>query len=135
MSPDLSLQKALLARLRGDAGVLALVALDAMRDGQALPQIFPSILLGEGQWLREGLTVSSRHRRIYSTLHVWTKSMPDARAIADAVVSAIDAVPLEIEGGHEAVSIVIRDCRFLRDPDGATSHGVITVDSLIEVAS
>ena len=134
MSPDLALQKSILARLAGAADVTALVPAAAMVDGHGLLQRFPSIRVGEGQLVREPLTFATRHRRAYAELHVWSKAMPQARAIAGAIVAAIESAPIALEGGHRAVSTVVSDARFLRDPDGETSHGVVTVESLIEVA-
>lgn len=134
MSPDLALQKALLARLATSADVTALVAAADMVDGQALPQRFPSLLFGEGQVLREVLSFTGNHRRIFATLHVWTKSMPAARAIAGAITAAVEHQPLFLADGHRAVSTVVREARFLRDPEGDTAHGVVTVDCLVEVA-
>lgn len=134
MSPDLALQKAILARLAGTAAVTALVPADAMIDGHGLPSRFPSIRIGEGQVVREPITFAANHRRAYATLHVWTKAMPQARAIAGAIVSAIEGTPLSLDSGHRAVSTVVSDGRFMRDPDGETSHGVVTIESLIEVA-
>jgi hypothetical protein len=134
VSPDLALQKAVLARLAASGEVTALVPVDAMVDAHGIPQRFPSIVMGEGQVVREPLTLEARHRRIYATLHVWTKSMPVARAIAGAVTAAVEHLPIQLESGHRAISTVVRDARFLRDPDGETAHGIITVDCLAEVA-
>ncbi|MFG1348594.1 DUF3168 domain-containing protein [Xanthobacter autotrophicus] len=134
MSPDLALQKALLARLAATPDVTALVPSSAMVDGHGLPQRFPSIVVGEGQVVREPLALTGDHRRIYATLHVWTKSMPAARAIAGAVTAAVEHLPIQLESGHRAISTVVRDARFLRDPDGETAHGIVTVDCLAEVA-
>lgn len=135
MSPDVALQKALLARLAGTADVTALVGVSAIIDGQAIPSRFPSILFGDGQVVREPITVAARHRRIYVTLHVWAKTMPQAREIAGAVTSAVEHEPLALAGGHRAVSTVIAAARFMRDPDGEDCHGVVTVDCLAEVAA
>lgn len=133
MSPDLALQKALLARLATSADVVALVPAADMVDGHGIPQRFPCIVLGEGQVVREPLTMEARHRRLYATLHVWAKSMPVVRAIAGAVTAAVEHQPIQLEGGHRAVSTVVSNTRFLRDPDGETVHGVVTVDCLVGV--
>lgn len=135
MSPDLALQKAVLARLAASGEVTALVPVDAMVDAHGIPQRFPSIVMGEGQVVREPLTLEARHRRIYATLHVWTKSMPTARAIVGAITAAVEHLPVQLEGGHHAISTLVSSARFLRDPDGETAHGVVTVESLIGVAA
>lgn len=134
MSPDVALQKAVLARLAGTPDLVALVPAADLIDGQAIPARFPCILLGEGQVVREPVTLAARHRRVFATLHVWTKAMVAAREIAGAVTAAVEHVPLVLEGGHHAVSVVVASTRFLRDPDGETCHGVVTLDALVEVA-
>jgi len=134
MSPDLALQKALLARLASTSDVVALVPAANMVDGWALPQRFPSIMFGEGQVVREPHTLMARHRRVYADLHVWTKAMPTARAIAGAITAAVEGSPVHLDGGHRAVSTVVASSRFLRDPDGETSHGVVTISCLMEPA-
>lgn len=133
MAPDLALQKALLARLATDAEVAALVPADSLLDGHGVPQRFPSIIFGEGQVVRDSRTLACRHRRVYATLHVWTKSMPAARAIAGAITASVEGGPMETEE-HRAISTVVSSTRFLRDPDGETAHGVVTVDCLMEVS-
>jgi hypothetical protein len=110
------------------------IGLFVMLDGFGIPQRFPSIVFGEGQVVREPLTLAARHRRTYATLHLWTKSMPAARAIGGAVTAAVESAPLVLEDGHHAISTVVREVRFLRDPDGETAHGVLTVDCLLELA-
>lgn len=135
MSPDLCLQKALLARFAATPDVTMLVPVSDMVDGQSLPSRFPSILIGEGQVVREPVTIAARHRRVYAVLHIWTKTLVQAREIAGAITATVEHVPLVMEGGHHAVSTVVSGARFLRDPDGEACHGIVTIDSLVEVAS
>lgn len=134
MSPDLALQKAILQCLRTSEELTTQVPVEAMRDGQALPQMFPSITIGEGQWVREPLTLGTRHQRVYADLHVWTKSMVAARSVAGAIRAAIEGQPVILSNGHHAISTLVTSCKFLRDPDGETAHGVVSVESLIERA-
>lgn len=133
MTPDLALQKALVARLSEAPGVTSLVPAAAIIDGQALPSRYPSILIGEGQVVREPNTLTANHRRVYATLHVWAKAMPQARAIAGAITSAVEHEPLTLASGYRAISAVVASSRFLRDEEEA--HGVMTVDALVEVTS
>lgn len=135
MSPDVALQKALLARLEGDAALIALVDPANMRDGWGVPQRFPSISIGEGQVVRDPLTLEARHRRAYATLHVWAKAMPAAREIGGAIAAAVEGSRLVLEAGHHVISAYVSSSSFLRDPDGETAHGIVTVECLIEVAS
>ena len=134
MAPDRALQRALLARFLAAPELLALVPAANIIDGDGAPQRFPSILFGEGQAVREPQSLSGRERRLYATLHVWTKNAPLARDIADGIVAAVEGAMLPLEGGHRAVTALVSSARLLRDPDGETSHGVVTVESLVEVA-
>lgn len=133
MTPDLALQKALLARLTADAEVSTLVPAGNVIDAYGVPQRFPCIIFSDGQVVREPVTLECRHRRVYATLHVWTKSMPAARAIAGAITTAVESAQL-VTDGHRSISTVVSSRRFLRDSDGETSHGVVTVDCLMEVS-
>lgn len=134
MAPDRALQRALLARFLAEPALLALVPAANIIDGDGAPQRFPSILFGEGQAVREPQSLCGRERRLYATLHVWTKSAPLARDIADGIAAAVEGATLPLEGGHRAVTAIVSSARLLRDPDGETSHGVVTVESLVEVA-
>lgn len=134
MTPDLALQAAILTRLANTSDLVALVPAANMFDGHGVPSRFPSVVFGEGQVVREPMTLAARHRRIAATLHVWTKSMPAARAIGGEITAAIERAPLELSGGHRAISTVVASTRFMRDPDGETAHGVLTVDCLCEVS-
>lgn len=133
MTPDLALQRALIARLTATTDVTALVPASDIIDGLPTPARFPSILVGEGQVVREANTLAANHRRVYATLHVWAKGMPQARAIAGAITSAVQHQPLTLATGYRAISAVIASARFMRDEEEA--HGVVTVDSLVEVTA
>lgn len=110
-----------------------LVPASNMLDAYGVPQRFPSIIFGEGQVVRDPLTLACQHRRVYATLHVWAKSMPAARAIAGAITASVEGAPVETQE-HRAISTLVASSRFLRDPDGETTHGVVTIEALMEVS-
>lgn len=136
MIAALAVQKAIRARLVGSAGVIALVPAASILDRNARPAPDPSIILGEDQAVDEG-DISRKVQRVYSTLHVWKKepSLVGVKGIAGAMRTAIHGAPLALETGFHAGDCRVSGMRFLRDQDGETSHGVVTIETLVsEVA-
>ena len=133
MSADQAVQVAIRARLVASPAVTALVPALSILDRNSRPAPDPSIILGEGQSIDDG-RIARDVQRVYATLHIWKREpgLAGVKAIATAVRSALNA------GGrlHEMVGYHCADCRvsdmrFLRDPDGETAHGVITVECLV----
>ena len=115
MEPGLALQKAVVARLKGDAGVTALAG--TISDRHGLPEAFPSILIGEGQTMPARLTLERRHHDVALTLHLWSRdsSLVEARQMAGAVHGAL-ALPFYNVDGHRVVDAQVTDTRFMHDP-------------------
>lgn len=132
MSALLALRQALRGRLTATAGVTALVPATSILDRHARPAPDPSIIIGEDQAIDEG-DIARKTRRVFSTLHIWKKegSLEGVTAIADAVRTAIHASRPTLDGAFMCGDWRVSDTRFLRDPDGETSHGVVTVESLV----
>lgn len=134
--PSLALQKALRARLVAAAGVTALVPVDHIVDRQQLPPLDPSIVLGEDQEVDPEFQNLKRSMvRVFSTLHIWKRepSLVGVKRIAGAVRRAVEQtyrLNLDDPDFH-CGDCHVESVRFLRDPDGETSHAVITLDSLI----
>lgn len=132
MTPALALQKAIRARLTADASVTALVPADAILDVHGLPERFPCIILGEGQELPAD-TVARRHFRVHATLHVWQAETgtTGVKAIAGAVRRALRDAPWPADG-HHVHDLAFTGATFLRDPDNASAHGVVTFEAILE---
>jgi len=114
----LAFQKALYERLRTR---LSVPVYDAVPDGAA----FPYVTLGEDTAV-DWSTKLQAGQEITHTLHVWSRypGMAEAKQIIDAVVQALTAEPLAVEGF--AVVVFRFDwSEVLRDPDGITRHGVV----------
>ena len=135
MSASLALQKAIRTRLVGTPAVVALVPASSILDRNARPAPDPSIILGEDQEL-DADRIARDVVRIYSTLHVWKKEqgLVGVKAIAGAVRSALQNGRLEMDAGFHCGDCVVTSTRFLRDPDGETAHGVLTVGALVREA-
>lgn len=136
MSADLAVQKALRARLVSTAAVTALVPAASILDRHARPAPDPSIILGEGQTI-EGDDLARLQQRVVLDLHAWKKepSLAGVKAIAGAVRAALHSGRLVLDAGFHCGDLRVSHMRYLRDPDGETSHAVVTVEALVsEVA-
>jgi len=133
--PSLELQKAIRSRLAASSAVTVLVPTTAIVDRNSRPEVFPCIVIGEGQTVAdEGL---ARTRTLaFADLHIW-KSEPGlagCKAIAGAIRSALTDAIWTLNGFHVA-DLYVSSSRFLRDPDGLHSHGIVSLQAaLVETA-
>jgi hypothetical protein len=137
MSASLALQKAIRARLVGSTAVTALVPSSSILDRNSRPAPDPSVILGEDQEIDEG-RIDRNAVRIYSTLHVWKKELglTGVKAIAGAIKTAVNGDDFGNVDGFHITGCHLSGSRFMRDPDGETAHGVITIEALMtEVTS
>lgn len=137
MNISYAVQKALRNRLIGVAAVTSLVPASSILDRNERPAPDPSIIIGEDQVIDDGDMIDRSVSRIVSTLHVWKKEsgLSGVKAIAAAVRDAIRQGRLALESGVKCIDCRVSDTRFLRDPDGETAHGVVTIETIVrEVA-
>lgn len=129
MTPELALQRAVRERLIAEAVLPA----GSILDRGSRPVADPSIVMGEGQSLEEG-DIARRLTRCWMTLHVWKKEAGSegVKTIAGAIRTALRAPRLVLEDGFHCADARVSSARFLRDPDGETAHGVVTVEALVE---
>ncbi len=132
MSASLACQKAIRAALVADAGVIALVPAASILDRNARPNPTPSIIIGEDQELDED-RIARNVVRVFSTVHVWQREagLTDAKRIAGAIRLAVRAIRMETVDGWFIGDSYVSSTRFLRDPDGETSHGVVTIETML----
>lgn len=132
MSADLAVQKAIRARLVAEISVTSLVPASSILDVNQRPAPVPSIIIGEGMAM-EGDRIDRRDQRVILDLHVWKKEqgLEGVKAIAGAIRTAVLSGKFaQLDGFHFADCRVTRH-RFMRDPDGETAHGVVTVEALV----
>jgi len=134
--PSLVLQGAIVAALKDDAGVAAVVGERVYDDPPtASPVAFPYIDLGQFQVLDDwaGCIEGSE---INFDVHVWSRSKgtPEAKAIVGAVRGALNDVDLDLSPAHRLIEITFQTHRIFTDADGATTHGVVTFRALTETA-
>lgn len=132
MSADLALQKAIRARLVATSAVVAHVPAASILDVNQRPAPNPSIIIGEGMAM-EGDRIDRRDQRVILDLHVWEKepSLAGVKAIAGAIRVAISAPRFGATDGFHFADCRVTRSRFLRDPDGETAHGIVTVEALV----
>ena len=132
--PALPLQAALVASLRGDSAVAALV--DA-RVFDEVPQqaAFPYIALGDLQGL---VFRADQYRGTDATwtLHAWSRAQGsvEVKQILAAMREALDGTALTVTG-FRLVSLLVDESRSFLDQDGKTHHGVLTIRALLEPAT
>lgn len=131
MSADHALQTAIRLRLVATSAVTTLVPVTSILDINQRPAPTPSIIIGEGQSV-EGDRTDRRDQRVFLTLHIWKKEpgLVGVKDIAGTVRKALHSARLTVTGWN-CGDCRVSDMRFLRDPDGETAHGVVTVEALM----
>jgi len=132
MSATLAVQKALRARLIATSAVTALVPIGNILDRNSRPAPDPSIVLGEDQLVDAGF-VDRSPARVYSTLHLWMQEagLTGVKSIAGAIRASVRSSRLGSVDGYAFGDCMVSQERYLRDPDGETAHGVVTVETLV----
>jgi Protein of unknown function (DUF3168) len=123
-SPELELQGVIVPLLKADATLATLIGTRVYDQPPATPT-FPYVTIGDTQFLRDDATCISGGQ-IYLTMHAWSRAVgfPEVRRIADAVMEALHLAPATLPS-NRLVSLMHRQTRAFRDPDGLTSHAVI----------
>jgi hypothetical protein len=131
----LIIQQAIRNALVTDAGLTALVPATAILDTNSRPAPSPSIILGEDQIVDDGEMIARDVLTVYSTLHLWKKEtgLVGVKGIAGEIALTIRANRPALSGGFQLVDWFVSQTRFLRDPDGVTAHGVVTIESTMRL--
>ncbi len=134
MSAETALQKAVRARLISLPEITAMVPAANILDRNERPNPRPSVIIGEGISRDEGDSVARNLTRVWLDLHVWIKepSTAGSKAVAGAIRAAIRAQPPLGDEQFHIVDAYVETVRFLRDPDGETSHAVVTMNAKVQ---
>lgn len=131
-SPSLELQGAIVARLKASAGLAALVN-GRIFDIVPKDAAFPYITVGEGDETSNDADCIDGFE-LSVDIDVWTRDppgFPPAKRISDEVRKALKSPDLALPT-NALVDFRHRQTRFLRDPDGLTSHAVMTFEGFAE---
>ena len=131
MEASHELQKAIRARLVAASAVTTLVPVANIVDRNGTPATFPSIIIGEGQTLPGGDIARTRHD-VALDLHIWQREtgLAFAKQVASAIRDALQDANWSATGLHVADLHVVSS-RFLRDPNGTSSHGIISLSAIV----
>lgn len=123
-SADLELQGAIVARLKADTSLDALVG-GRIYDQPRADAPYPQVTIGEADTLRNDAECISGED-VYVTLHAWSRAVgyPEAKTVVGAVVASLHNAELSLPT-FDALAMEHRQTRVFRDPDGITSHAVI----------
>lgn len=135
MEPSLELQKAIRLRLVASSALTSLVSAANIVDRNGTPAVFPCILLGEGQTVHGG-DIARRRHEVFVDLHIWQKEtgLVFSKQVAGAIRDAL-ADSRWIATGLNVADLRVISSRFMRDPNGIHSHGVLSLTALVsEVA-
>ncbi|WFU76586.1 DUF3168 domain-containing protein [Bradyrhizobium sp. CB2312] len=112
---------------------MALVQADHVIDANGRPEIMPAVYLGEGQTIFRRWDATS-----HATLHVWfaEPGLIQCKEAVSAIVAAL-RIDAQADGVLPIDGFIVHDMqttqtRYLRDPHGSFSHGVINVAAVVK---
>lgn len=131
MSPELALQKALLAHLRSDPALSALVGA-RVYDAAPEERLFPHVVLGRAQtrpW--GGLDGEGLEHALTLTCVSQFDGAEEAKAVVAAIRARLHGAELALDGCR-LVNLRVTYSDVFRSPDWRPVHGVIRVRAVTE---
>lgn len=128
---SLSAQRLAVAAMRARAALTALVPAANIFDRNERPEVFPCVIIGEGQTVDDSATCLVA-AEVYLNLHVWT--VENGFVACKSISGEIQRALRDLSGPQDGwqCDFNFEDARYLRDPDGEHSHGVVTYRVLAE---
>lgn len=124
------LQKAIFAALTG-----ANIAGGRVYDSPPPKAVYPYVTIGDEQALDDGNTCEDGWE-VFADVHAWSRPVNGSKVEVKALMASI--VPLLAVNltmpGFRSVAGSMQTTRALRDPDGLTEHGIVTLRYLIDPA-
>lgn len=130
-SPSLELQGAIVARLKTSSDVTASIG-GRVYDAVPTNAVFPYVTVGEGEETSEDVDCIDGFE-ISLDIDVWSRAVgfPEAKRIAQEIRASLKSSDLSLTE-NALVFFRHRQTRFMRDPDGLTSHAVMTFEAFTE---
>lgn len=129
-SPSTELQGALYQALTGSTELMAIVS--AVHDRVPEKPVFPYLTIGDDNLVQLNASCVTSNEHTFS-VHIWSRAVGgiEAKEIGHLVRLAVpETFNLPT---HAATDIVFRTEREIGDPDGLTSHRIITFFCRVEV--
>lgn len=102
--------------------------------------VMPYVEFGEFQSVDDGAQCHAGYE-VFVPLHVWSRpgdgsdpGQATGKTVASDVHSALDQAELPLGEAWQFLEIAWQDTRYLKDPDGVTSHAVLTFRALVAAA-
>lgn len=134
--PSAPLQKAHYEALTADATLAVLMGgtvrvFDIVGPGT----VFPYITIGDDQAIDAGSLCEPDIFEVFSTLHVWSRSTVVGRVEAKRIAERIREILKTFSGvtGFTVTVIDPQNINHLRDPDGLTSHSIVTMRYVLTI--
>jgi hypothetical protein len=123
--PSYEIQEAIVAAVKADTALTSLIG-GRIYDPVPPTAAFPYISIGEDQVLPD-LAQCYDGADVISTLHVWSRKIGygEVKRVAAALESALTNATFALTG-FRLVDKLFESTRYMRDPDGLTSHAVVT---------
>ncbi len=132
MSPSLELQRALVADLKAQSSISALVG-GRVYDNVPERPTFPYVSFGPEDHTNQDAECI-RAQSLFIQLDVWSRepSSAECRNILDALKRRIEANQYSVSSNAVVGEAQIERQRIMRDSDGRTWHGILSVVFEIE---
>lgn len=124
--PALALQGAIVSRLKADQQIQTLVG-NRVHDRVPADATFPYVAVGDMQSIDAGADCVDA-LDVIVTIHAWSRAVGqiECKRVASAVRAALHEADLVVPG-FQFLDVLHQDTRHVGDPDGITSHAVITL--------
>jgi hypothetical protein len=134
--PSAALQKAIYSTLTANSAISSLVGA-RVYDRVTADAAFPYIRIGLDQSVAEDQDCVEECVEIFSQIDVFSRSQGkiEAKNIAGAIVRALNANTVTITDSYELQDFRHSETRFLDDPDGLSTHAVLSFRALVETAT
>ncbi len=129
--PSLALQRAIRAVLADQ--IPPLVAASAIFDKSIQPDVFPSIIIGDGQVVPERIAYDKTVYRVFFDLDVWTaeNNLASVKKISGPVCDAL-LLQAIAPAGFNVIDVKPATEKFMRDPGTEHSRAIISAEYLME---
>jgi len=130
-SPSLELQGKIVARLKADAGVTAIIG-SRVYDSVPSNASFPYVSIGPKQVVSDDYDCITGFE-VFMQLDAWSRGtgFPEVERLAEAVRIALHEFELPLVD-NALVLFSHRQTRVMRDPDGLTAHAAVEFVGLVE---
>lgn len=129
MSVDLALQKVAVAALKAALPEVSGRVFDAVPQSCSFPfcNVSEFQVLDDGAECIDGLEV-------FFNVHLWSRAegRVEVATLAEKARKALHEAALSLDAPATLVSLMHSTTRFLQDPDGQTSHAVLSFKALAE---